>query len=283
MFFVAVLYSLFSYLHVTALQPQFIATTRSKYGDVTHLTIRKAEKLSIKVQKCKCDLEFIRLCTIYKLTPSFVKISLWKKRLKTSNEYKSLQQYCLQQEYKNRFKDCLKHEKELKTLIDKLKLIMNSHDIDQLQKYLYEISKKTKEKTVTTHYKKLRILNKGPVGQDYLSLETKRVHNISSYVLTTAEERILCRGWEFCIENKVNNFIDFKTDIELNMKKIEQSCHRNAFSIICHNIFNASDIFMKSAKKKSIRNVSDEEFKALKSLKDNTNIIIYVAPTKEIA
>ncbi|CAF4294003.1 unnamed protein product [Rotaria socialis] len=133
---------------------------------------------------------------------------------------------------------------------------------------------KTKERTVTTHGKKLRILNKEPAGQDYQSLKTKRIHNISSYVLTPAEERISCRGWEFCIENKINNFIEFKTNIELNMKKIEHSCHRNAFSTICCKIFNASDILMKLAKKKNIRNISDEEFKAIKSLKANTNIII---------
>ncbi|CAF3418116.1 unnamed protein product [Rotaria sp. Silwood2] len=151
---------------------------------------------------------------------------------------------------------------------------MNCHDFDQLQKYLYERSKKTKENTVNKHDKKLRILNKGPVGQDYESLKTKLIHNISSYTLSPAEERILCRGWEFCIENKLNNFIDFKTDIELNMKKIEHICHRNAFSSICRKIYNASDTLMKSVRKKNIRNITDEEFKALKALKDNKNIII---------
>ena len=91
MFFVAALYSFISRLYPTALQPNYLSTTRSKYGDVTFLTIRKAEELFIKLQKSKCDLEFIRLCIIYKLTPTFVKISLWKKRIKASNEYKSFQ------------------------------------------------------------------------------------------------------------------------------------------------------------------------------------------------
>ena len=43
------------------------------------------------------------------------------------------------------------------------------------------------------HDKKLEKLNKGPVSQDYESLKTKLIHNISSYNLTPAEVRILCR------------------------------------------------------------------------------------------
>ena len=61
MFFVAVLFSLISRLKLTAVQPNYLSITRSKYGEVNFLTIRKVEKLSLKIQKCKCDLEFIRL------------------------------------------------------------------------------------------------------------------------------------------------------------------------------------------------------------------------------
>ena len=275
MFFVAVLYSLFSYLHSTALPPNYLITTRSKYGDVIFSTIRKVEKLSLKHQKCKCDLEFIRLCIIYKLIPTFVKIALWKKRIKKSNEYKSLQQYCLQQEYQSRLKDNLKYEKESKELLRNLESILNLHDFNQLQKFLHERSKQLKEKTIIIHNEKLKSLNNNqPVGQDYESLKTKLIHNISSYTLSSAEERILCRGWEFCVENKLNNFIDFKTDIELNVKKLQPLCHSNAFTDICFNIRNYSETLMKSIKKKNIRNISDDEFNALKSLKNNQNIVI---------
>ena len=74
-----------------------------------------------------------------------------------------------------------------------------------------------KEKTIRTHEKKLKKLNNGPLDQDYESLKTKLVHNISSYTLSPAVERILCRGWEFCVENKLTNFTEFKTDIELGL------------------------------------------------------------------
>ena len=110
MFFVAVLYSLLTQLLPTALQPKYLPTTRSKYGDLTFLTIRKVKNLSIKLQKRKYDLEFTRICIIYQLTPTFVKITLRKKKIKTTSEYRLFQQSCLQ-EYKNRFKDSVKYEK----------------------------------------------------------------------------------------------------------------------------------------------------------------------------
>ncbi|CAF5029396.1 unnamed protein product, partial [Rotaria sp. Silwood1] len=151
---------------------------------------------------------------------------------------------------------------------------LNHHDFNQLQKYLYERSKLFKDKTVITHEKKLKTLHKGPIGQDYQCLKTKLIHNMSSYSLSPAEERILCRGWEFCIENKLTNFIEFKTDIELNVKKLEPHCHPNTFKDICHKLHHFSDILMNSVKNKKIRNISDDEFNALNTLKNNHNIII---------
>ena len=208
---------------------QYLNYTRSKYGDEFIFTFRKLEKLSIKLQKCKCDLEFLRLCIIYRLTPAFVRISLWKKRIKTTNKYKEFQHQCLLLEFKNRQADSIKYEKELKTLLDFTRSIMKNEDFNQLQKYLYERSKVLKEKTTVTHEKKLTKLNNGPVGQNYVSLKSKLVHNLSSHVLSLAEERILNRGWEFCIENKVMDSTNLKTDVESNMKKLETTCHLNTF------------------------------------------------------
>ncbi|CAF4969727.1 unnamed protein product, partial [Rotaria sp. Silwood1] len=100
-------------------------------------------------------------------------------------------------EYKHRFKDSLKYEKELNELLKYFEYSLNHHDFNRLQKYLYERSKLFKDKTVITHEKKLKTLHKGPIGQDYQCLKTKLIHNMSSYSLSPAEERILCRGWEF--------------------------------------------------------------------------------------
>ncbi|CAF1111825.1 unnamed protein product [Didymodactylos carnosus] len=72
----------------------------------------------------------------------------------------------------------------------------------------------------------------------------------------------------------LTNFIDFKTDMELNAYKIQKSCHANVFSTLCGKLNNYSDIFMKVVKNKKICNITDDEFNAIKTLKNNKNIII---------
>jgi hypothetical protein len=105
-------------------------------------------------------------------------------------------------------------------------------------------------------------------------MKSKLIHNVSSHTLSPAEERLLCRGWDFCIENKINSFLEFETDIELNAMKIESHCHPSVFRSISRHIHNASQQLMRTSKRKKIRNLSDEELAALKSLKSNESIVI---------
>ncbi|CAF3880073.1 unnamed protein product [Rotaria sp. Silwood1] len=122
---------------------------------------------------------------------------------------------------------------------------------------------------------------------------------MSSYTLSQVEERLLCRGWDFCIENKITNFLDFETDLELNAMKLQSHCRDSVFRLIyrkIHNasqqliraskhkklifrliyrkIHNASQQLIRASKHKKLSNLSDEELAALKSLKSNTNIVI---------
>lgn len=124
--------------------------------------------------------------------------------------------------------------------------------------------------------KKLEKLNGGPVGQNYDEMKSKIVHNISSYTLSHTEERLPCRGWDFCIEKKITDFIEFETDIELNSLKIESICHNSIFRVLCRHINNASQQLMRTNRNKRFSNLSHEELKALKSLKSNKDIVIVI-------
>ena len=124
------------------------------------------------------------------------------------------------------------------------------------------------------HQKKWEQLNKDPVGQNFLAMKIKVVHSVSSYTLTDAEERLLCRGWKFCIENRLSNFLNFKRDIEQNALLLEPICHPAVFNMICRKLASASDRFMATMRKKKLRNLTDEEFVALRILKQNNDIVI---------
>ena len=136
-----------------------------------------------------------------------------------------------------------------------------------MKQHLYERAKTENERVVKIHTKKFKLLNNGIAGQDYETLKTKVLHNISSYALTLAEERLLCRGLNFCIEAKPKNYLEFQTDIELNISKIEDSCHPSTFKAMCRKMYGYCEQLIRTNKKKLITNISEEELEAINSLK----------------
>ncbi|CAF3214358.1 unnamed protein product, partial [Rotaria sp. Silwood2] len=139
---------------------------------------------------------------------------------------------------------------------------------------MYDVAKKEHSNVVSTQKAKLEKLNNGLIGQDYEKTSSKLVHNYSSHTLTPSEERLLARGWNFCIEQRITSFIDFKIDLELNALKLEEHCNNTILKIIYLNIHQAAEKMMKQSKNKSIRNLSEDEWKALNELKKNDKIII---------
>ena len=128
-------------------------------------------------------------------------------------------------------------EKDIKLLMNSLEKCFGIIDLKRTQQYLHERTKKKLEETVKTHEKKLKELNEGPVGQNYLAMRTKVIlHNLSTYQRSESEERVLARGWEFCIERKLTNSTDLKTELEVNAKKLEEITPKNHFKIMCLEI-----------------------------------------------
>ena len=273
MIFAAVL-SFFYNLFPTALSPSFISNLRIKYGESTLVSVRYCEKLSRKLQKAKCDIEFLRCCLIYNLTPKFLNIRLWKPGLKTSEKYKSFQRNCLIREFETRQRQSRQLENQVSSILTELEKRLSIADYTDVKTFCYNSAKKTHSEVMKQHKTKLERLNGGPIGQNYEEMKNKLVHNISSYTLSDVEERLLCRGLDFCIEDKVKNFLDFEVDLELNVMRLQSHCHSSVFRLICQKIQNASQQLMSASKNKKIRNLSDEELSALKSLKSNKNIVI---------
>ncbi|CAF1441104.1 unnamed protein product [Rotaria sordida] len=141
--------------------------------------------------------------------PNFINIRLWKPGIKKSQQYKSFQRNYLIREFE---------------------------------------SSRVHTKVMQTHKDKLEKLNRGPIGQNYEEMKLKLIHNISSHTLSQIEDRLLCRGWDFCIENKITNFLDFETDLELNVMKLQSHCHDLVFRSICRKIHNASQQLIRTSK-----------------------------------
>ena len=273
MIFSAVI-SFFSYIFSTAVSPKFISNLRLKYGESMLVSVRRCERLTEKLQKAKCDVEFLRCCLIYNLMPTFVNIRLWKPGLKKTEQYRSLQRNCLLREFEFKQKKARQIEKQVTLILTDLEKHLSSIDYINVKKLCHDSASRIHQTVMRTHQTKLEKLNHGPIGQNYEDMKTKLIHNVSSYVLSASEERLLCRGWDFCVENKISNFLEFETDIELNAMKLQSHCHTSVFRVLRRHIHNASQQLMRISRYKKFSNLSDDEQNALKSLKSNDKIVI---------
>ncbi|CAM4987568.1 unnamed protein product, partial [Rotaria socialis] len=183
MIFAAVI-SLFSYLFPTAHSPKFISNLRLKYGESILISIRHCEKLTEKLQKAKCDVEFLRCCLIYNLMPNFVNIRLWKPGLKKSEQYKSLQRTCLMREFECRQKQAKHLEKRVSSILIEFEKHLSSIDYVNIKKFFYNSACRVHSTVMSNHQKKLEKINRGPIGQNYEEMKLKLIHNISSYTLS---------------------------------------------------------------------------------------------------
>ena len=206
--------------------------------------------------------------------PNFVNIRLWKPGIKRSEKYKSFQRNCLMKEFECKQKQAKQMEKQISSILTELEKRLSSIDFAKVKKLFHDSGSRVHSKVMRIHQIKLEKLNRGPVGQNFEKMKSKLIHNISSYTLSDTEERLLCRGWDFCIENRLTNTLDFETDIEVNAMKVQQHCHESVFRVLCRHIHNASQHLMRSSKNKKMSNLSLEELEALKALKSYKNIFI---------
>jgi hypothetical protein len=165
--------------------------------------------------------------------PSFVNIRLWKPGLKRSEKYKSFQRNCILREFECRQKQARQMEKQISSILTELEKRLSSIDLVNVKRLFHESASRVHSRVMSTHQTKLEKLNRGPIGQNFEKMKPKLIHNISSYTLSETEERLLCRGWDFCIESKLINSLDFETDIEVNAMKIQQNCHESVFRVLC--------------------------------------------------
>ena len=131
-----------------------------------------------------------------------------------------------------------------------------------MQSFLHSIATLERNRVVKIHQRQLNSLNKGPVGQNFMNMSSKIVHNLSCHILSESDEILLCRGWEFCIEQRIINLLEFKTGIEINAWKIDENCHSTIFLTISDHLYDVSQQRMRTARKKLIRNLSDDVLSA---------------------
>ncbi|CAF4195564.1 unnamed protein product, partial [Rotaria sordida] len=196
------------------------------------------------------------------------------------NIYYQHQRKYLQLEYYQKSKNSLKQQLEVEALIKSLKNKINSMEYELLNKHFEKLKQNKRTEIRLAHKIKIEKLSKGDVKLDIINPK-KVVHNISSRSLTEDEESILAKGLQFCIETKIKNPIEFKTEIEMMAFSILKQLHKphetSLNSSLTECIQRAANQALKINKNKKIINVNKNELIALKSLIKDQNIVIMKA------
>ena len=105
---------IFKFIKNSKHKSNIIHCIRKKYGECGLRQFRQMERISKKLVKAQCDVEFVRMCLIYDLQPKFVRFKLSNKNLASSLKIKKFQRQLLLSEYLEK----QKRVKKLKTEID---------------------------------------------------------------------------------------------------------------------------------------------------------------------
>jgi len=194
--------------------------------------------------------------------------------------YHQHQRRYLQLEYDQKSKQSLRQQLEVTELLKLIQKKMNPMEFELLNRHLDRLKQNKKIEIKTAHKIKMNKLSKGDIKLDTIDPK-KVVHNISSRSLTDDEESILSKGLQFCIETKIKDPIEFKTDIELMafniLKQLHKPDEKTLNTSLTECIHRAASQSLKINKNKKIINVNKCELIALKHLLKDKNIVIMKA------
>jgi hypothetical protein len=252
----------------------------TKHGCGILKEIRQYEKQFLKLLKAQCDTEFLRISLLYNLTPKFVRYRLWNKKYVHNRIHKLHQRHYLQLEYHNKCKQTYQLHQQIETMLPIIDNKLNPFERKLLKDHFNKIKEKQQKKIKITHAKKIFNLSNGNVILQ--EIDTKKViQNVSSRELSNEEETILSKGLEFCIETKIKDTLQFKTEIEMMahtiLKQLDEPQCKSLDKCLINCIKRAAYQSLKINKNKKTINISSDELRGLKSLLNDKSIVLMKA------
>ena len=132
-----------------------------KYGDAVSISdLRKLEKLSLKVKKAELDIQFLKNCQWYNVTPNFLSFRIPHA---SSHDTKAVRKRLLRSAVRKRNSEIQKLQKELDSLSESLGKFLSSVDFYMILKAVQVNVNKVVIRVVETHRKKLARLTENVV------------------------------------------------------------------------------------------------------------------------
>ncbi len=186
---------------------------RGRYGAEALKLLRKSERLDLKLQKAKLDVEFLCNCQDHGLIPHFLDFRLANSRLRNSDAYSSAQRRFLSVEIKSRRSSVRVLENQLRFVSNQLKDSFSVLDFIHTASKLALTNRKLIQHQQSIQRSKFERLQKEKSG--HLNDPDKVIHNLSSHVLTATQKKVLVKGLNFSVAPKKLRYADYLTPFEL--------------------------------------------------------------------
>ena len=252
---------------------------RSRYGKAFVRKICKFEKNDYKLRKGHLDLRFLLECRKNNLIPNILKFKLENRHLHNSVVYKKCQIKLLEEEIRAKRKRINILEKDTKRIKEELQGTVSCLDFS----YICSLFLVASDKSILHHdniqKRKLKNLSLKEVINDSHD-PNKVIFNFSSYELSDVEKNVLCEGLNFSVKPKSIEYSEFLLPFELLFRDVKQeNFHSEDLSLIKARLLDTalSSHESFSRDESSSENLTESEFKALRHLSKNKNIVIQKA------
>ena len=194
-----------------------IQVIHKRYGNTVVKLVRKFEKLDFKHRKAALDLQFLKTCQEFKVTPKFLQFRVVNDSLKQSQTYQTCKKRLLLEEIRIKKKNSKTLVRELSVVKEELLRSINFLDVNHVFNLIVSTNEKSILKCRHVQQKKLR--NLIPGYQPETSLDSndpeKVISKFSSHILSDSEKSLLWKGLRFALPPKKIDYADFLLQFEL--------------------------------------------------------------------
>ena len=176
-----------------------IQVIHKRYGNTVVKLCRRFEKLDFKHGKAALDLQFLKTCQEFKVTPKFLQFRVGNDSLRQAQTYQTCKKWFLLKEIRIRKKNLKTLVRELSAVKEELLRSVSFLDVNHVFNLIVSSNKKSILKCRQVQQKRLRNLIPGYKPETSLDSHDpeKVISNFSSHILSHSERSLLCKGPRF--------------------------------------------------------------------------------------
>ena len=161
------------------------------YGNTVVKLVRKFEKLDFKHRKAALDLQFLKTCQEFKVTPKFRQFRVANDSLKQSQTYQTCKKQLLLEEIRIKKKNLKTLVRELSVVKEELLRSISFLDVNHVFNLIVSTNEKSILKCRCVQQKKLKNLIPGYKPETSLDCHDheKVISNFSSHILSDSEKK----------------------------------------------------------------------------------------------